>query len=121
MAQPIVPAVIATLLAGSWPAPATGQAPALAAPATALSAQAETAAQTADPVAPPRCRTRPVVFGCANAANLMETASPADLAVGRPLSHADGALEAAAIARLRADKVKDLRREGPDSAGGAPQ
>lgn len=110
----------AVLLAIAWPAPATGQEPAIG-QEPAASLQPAATAQTPDPVAPRRCSVRPVVFGCANAANLMETASPADLAVGRPLSPADGGLEAAAVARLKADKVKDLRREGTDSAGGAPQ
>jgi len=118
-AKPLNPAAMvsvagAILLALGWPAPAAGQEQ-VAQPAPSATAR------TPDPVAPRHCSVRPVLFGCANAANLMETASPADLAVGRPLSAADGEIEAAAIGRLKADKVKDLRREGTDSAGGAPQ
>jgi hypothetical protein len=48
-------------------------------------------------------------------------AEPADLQAGRPLAPAPGALEAAAIRRLLSDKVKDLRREGTESAGGGTQ
>jgi len=84
-------------------------------------AQAQPA--TVDPVLQPACVARPRGFGCANAANLAVMAAPADLVRGRALSAADGALETAAIERLRADKVKDLSREGATdrAAGGAPQ
>ncbi|MBS3962701.1 MAG: hypothetical protein KGZ61_12840 [Sandarakinorhabdus sp.] len=116
MAPPFLPAeplrlAGAVLLAILWQAPAASQ-------QHAATPVAQAAARTPDPVAPLRCSARPVVFGCANAANLMETASPADLAVGRPLSSAAGWLEVAAVGRLQADRVKDLRREGPDSAAG---
>lgn len=77
-----------------------------------------------DPVAPEACRSQPRRFGCANAANLAVMAAPADLLRGRALGPSDGSLEAAAVARLRTDKVKDLRREGTTdqgSGGGAPR
>jgi type IV pilus biogenesis protein CpaD/CtpE len=74
-----------------------------------------------DPVAAARCAGDRLAFGCANAANLEAMADPQDLAAGRALSPARGALEAAAIARLDADKVKELRRESTQSAGGGPQ
>jgi type IV pilus biogenesis protein CpaD/CtpE len=64
---------------------------------------------------------KPASFGCANGANLVVMAHPEDLAAGRPLAPGPGALEAAAIARLLSDKVKDLRREGTESAGGGNQ
>lgn len=89
----------------------------------ALPAVAESAAPI-DPVAPRTCLARPRSFGCANAANLAVMAAPADLLRGRALGPSDGALEAAAIDRLRTDKVKDLFREGAtDSAarGGGPR
>jgi hypothetical protein len=78
-------------------------------------------APVVDPVASKRCVETPASFGCANGANLVVMARPEDLAAGRPLAPAPGALEAAAIARLMADKVKDLRREGTESAGGGNQ
>ncbi len=74
-----------------------------------------------DPAAAVRCTADRLVFGCANAANLEAMADPQDLAAGRPLSPARGALEAAAVARLDADKVKELRRESTQAAGGGPQ
>jgi hypothetical protein len=87
-------------------------------------AAAQSPAQTPpprDPAAPARCAGPKLVFGCANAANLEAMAAPEDLSAGRTLSPARGTLEAAAIARLDADKVKDLRREGTQSSGGGPQ
>ena len=75
----------------------------------------------ADPVASKRCVETPTAFGCANGANLVVMARPEDLSAGRPLAPAPGALEAAAINRLLSDKVKDLRREGTEGAGGGPQ
>jgi type IV pilus biogenesis protein CpaD/CtpE len=85
-------------------------------------AGAQQTAPAADPVASPRCAAEPAAFGCANAANLAVMASPDDLAGGRPLAAADGAVEAAAVVRLRTDKVKDLAREGSTAgAGGSPQ
>jgi type IV pilus biogenesis protein CpaD/CtpE len=74
-----------------------------------------------DPAAAARCAADRLAFGCANAANLEAMADPEDLAAGRALSPARGALEAAAVARLDADKVKELRRESTQSAGGGPQ
>lgn len=74
-----------------------------------------------DPVASKRCLETPTAFGCANGANLVVMARPDDLSAGRPLAPAPGALEAAAVGRLLADKVKDLRREGTESAGGGSQ
>ncbi len=71
-----------------------------------------------DPVASKRCIETPAAFGCANGANLVLMARPEDLSGGRPLAPAPGALEAAAVGRLLSDKVKDLRREGTESAGG---
>ena len=87
----------------------------------ALPALAEPAAT--DPVLPPACAARPRSFGCANGANIAVMAAPADLVRGRALSAADGALEANAVGRLRADKVKDLSREGATdrAGGGAPR
>lgn len=79
------------------------------------------AAPVVDPVASRRCVEKPASFGCANGANLVVMARPEDLSAGRPLAPAPGALEAAAIGRLMADKVKDLRREGTESAGGGTQ
>ena len=90
-------------------------------PAPPAAMPAETAPPPADPVLSPRCRISPTAFGCANAGNLAAMARPADLVAGRPLAPAPGALEAAAIQRLYADKVKDLRREGTGAGGaGAP-
>lgn len=74
-----------------------------------------------DPVSSKRCLEMPAAFGCANGANLVVMARPEDLSAGRPLAPAPGALEAAAVGRLLADKVKDLRREGTESAGGGSQ
>lgn len=49
-------------------------------------------------------------FGCANADNLRAMiADPNDLVSGRESRGSDAALEAAAIIRLRTDKVKPLR------------
>ncbi len=88
---------------------------------TLLLAAPPGAAQAAgDPVAAARCAGDPLAFGCANAANLAAMAAPDDLRAGRTLAPADGAVEAAAVQRLRADKVKDLAREG-STAGGSPQ
>ncbi len=78
-------------------------------------------APVVDPVSSKRCVATPSAFGCANGANLAVMAKQEDLVGGRPLSPAPGALEAAAIARLFADKAKDLRREGTEGAGGGPQ
>ena len=51
-------------------------------------------------------------LGCANAVNLgLMVADPGDLATGRPLAPADGSQQAEAIARYRADKVKQLEAE----------
>jgi hypothetical protein len=74
-----------------------------------------------DPAAAAGCADPRMAFGCANAANLEAMAAPEDLAAGRKLSPARGSQEAAAVARLDADKVKDLKREGTESAGGSPQ
>lgn len=74
-----------------------------------------------DPVVSKRCAAAPAAFGCANGANLGVMAEQADLVGGRPLSPAQGAQEAAAVGRLLADKVKDLRREGTEGSGGGPQ
>jgi type IV pilus biogenesis protein CpaD/CtpE len=84
-------------------------------------ARSQASPPSLDPVAQARCAARPGAFGCANAANLAAMARPEDLAAGRAATPAPGALEAAAVARLLADKVKDLRREGTESAGGGPQ
>ncbi len=52
-------------------------------------------------------------FGCANADNLRAmVADPNDLNQGRDSRGSDAALEAAAIIRLRTDKVKPLRSNG---------
>jgi type IV pilus biogenesis protein CpaD/CtpE len=79
------------------------------------------AAPRMDPTASGRCAVNPAAFGCANGANLAAMASPEDLLSGRPKSPSPGPVEAAAVARLFADKVKDLRREGTESGGGGPQ
>lgn len=100
-----IPLLIALLAAG----PSLAQAVPVAGPAIG------------DPVAQARCRTAPGAFGCANAANLAAMARPEDLVAGQPGTPSPGALEAAAVARLLADKVKDLRREGTESAGGGTQ
>jgi type IV pilus biogenesis protein CpaD/CtpE len=84
-------------------------------------ASAQASPPSLDPVAQTRCAEVPGAFGCANAANLAAMARPEDLQAGRVATPAPGALEAAAVARLLADKVKDLRREGTESAGGGPQ
>lgn len=85
-------------------------------------ARGQPAAQMpADPLAAKRCAEAPTAFGCANGANLAVMARPEDLAAGQAATPAPGALEAAAIGRLLADKVKDLRREGTESAGGGSQ
>jgi hypothetical protein len=60
-----------------------------------------------------------------NAANLAVMAEvPADLAQGRGEPGADGVAAAAAVARLRADRVRPLPEAGGgtggDAAGGAP-
>ena len=70
-----------------------------------------------------QCDRVPLPAGCANEANLRAmVAAPADLLQGRVLSPADGALEAAAVERLRAGKVKDLIRDGSGvSPGSAPK
>lgn len=62
-------------------------------------------------------------FGCANTANLAAmVADPADLTRGRAFTGADAALDAAAVERLRLDKVKPLRGSGTtDSAPAGPQ
>lgn len=70
------------------------------------------------PSAEDRCAARPAPPGCANAQNLVAMAAPADLLDGRPLAPARGTQEAAAVSRLDDDKVKDLRREGVEGAGG---
>jgi type IV pilus biogenesis protein CpaD/CtpE len=88
---------------------------------SALAIALPQAAPAADPVASKRCAQTPSAFGCANGANLVVMAHPDDLVAGRPLAPGPGALEAAAIARLLQDKVKDLRREGTESAGGGSQ
>jgi type IV pilus biogenesis protein CpaD/CtpE len=75
----------------------------------------------ADPLASKRCLEAPAAFGCANGANLVTMARPEDLAAGRAATPSPGALEAAAVGRLLADKVKELRREGTESAGGGSQ
>ncbi len=89
-------------------------------PASAA-AQSAFPAAARDPAAAVRCTADRLAFGCANAANLEAMADPQDLAAGRALSPARGALEAAAVARLDADKVKELRRESTQSTGGGPQ
>jgi type IV pilus biogenesis protein CpaD/CtpE len=54
-------------------------------------------------------------LGCANAANLgLMIADPKDLVRGRSIGEADGAREAEAIVRYRADKVKALKHEVVD-------
>jgi type IV pilus biogenesis protein CpaD/CtpE len=70
----------------------------------------------AAPVAAPTAV--PVPWGQANAANLAAMARPADLARPVPMGPASGHLEAAAVARLLADKARDLRRENAAQAGG---
>lgn len=51
-------------------------------------------------------------LGCANAVNLgLMLANPADLAPGGAFGPADGAREAEAIARYRADKVRQLQAD----------
>lgn len=64
------------------------------------------------PVAPP-CAGNSLsspAFGCANADNLRAMiANPADLVQGREMGGSDAIVEAAAVARYRADKVKKLR------------
>jgi type IV pilus biogenesis protein CpaD/CtpE len=87
--------------------------------AAPLAAQpAAVPAAPVDPVASVGCRQNPAAFGCANAANLARMAAPDDLLNGRAPSLARAVQEAAAVARLDADKAKDLRREGTDGAGG---
>lgn len=82
-------------------------------------AQAQTETLVRDPVAQNRCAGAQSRFGCANAANIAAMAAPEDLSAGRPLGPARGAQEAAAVQRLDADKVKDLRREGTQTGGGS--
>ncbi len=53
----------------------------------------------------------------ANDHNLARMARPADLAAPAPASPGNGQLEAAAVARLLADRAKDLRREGTQQGG----
>lgn len=58
------------------------------------------------------------VLGCANTANLHAMiANPDDLIEGRPFGGSDAVLEAAAVERLRRDKVKKLRRSGTSNVG----
>ncbi len=64
---------------------------------------------------------RPVRFGCINAANLAPMiAHPADLAHGRAPTPTVGALDAAAIERLRTDTVKPLLGTGATDSFKAP-
>jgi len=85
----------------------------LAGMATAAAAQSPASQPPAD-----RCAALPTPPGCANTRNLAAMAAPGDLLGGRPLGPARGTLEAAAVARLDDDKVKDLRREGIEGRGG---
>ena len=60
---------------------------------------------------------RPVRFGCANAANLRPMlADPADTVRGRTPTPTMGALDAAAIERLRTDKVKPFVGTGANDS-----
>lgn len=113
----LVPLLGALLAAGPVLAQAAPPEMVQAAPPAVVQA----APPAGDPVAQARCRTAPGAFGCANAANLAAMARPEDLVAGQPGTASPGALEAAAVARLLADKVKDLRREGTESAGGGTQ
>lgn len=89
-------------------------------PPTALLLVLATACAT-DPT-PPISRPRPAcaevpgeapVLGCANYHNLRAMiADPGELTEGRPYGGGDALVEAAAVARLRADKVKKLRQSG---------
>jgi hypothetical protein len=76
------------------------------------------AAALPEPAPEPVPARATVPWGKANAANLAAMARAGDLARPVPLGPASGQLEAAAVARLLADKAKDLRREADAQAGG---
>ncbi len=68
----------------------------------------------------PTCTARPVVMGCANAANLAAMlANPADLTSPQPAAPAMGAATLLPIERYRTGKLLPLADVGTDgSAGG---
>lgn len=108
------PAVALAAFALMLAAPAAAQS---RAPEPAPAGQAADAGLVAaDPVAARRCLDRPAAFGCANSANLLVMAAPSDLVGGRPASLPRATQEAAAMARLDAGTVRDLRRESATDA-----
>ena len=68
----------------------------------------------------PPCTARPVVMGCANAANLAAMlANPADMTAPQPATPAMGAATLLPIERYRTGKLLPLADVGTDgSAGG---
>lgn len=67
----------------------------------------------------PTCAARPVVMGCANAANLAAMlANPADLKAPQPAAPAMGAATLLPIERYRTGKLAPLPDVGTDGSGG---
>jgi type IV pilus biogenesis protein CpaD/CtpE len=67
----------------------------------------------------PTCAARPVVMGCANAANLAAMlANPADLTAPQPAAPAMGAATLLPIERYRTGKLLPLPEVGTDGADG---